>query len=268
MLKLMFSRNWWWTTLLVLAAAALSIRLGIWQLDRLAQRREFNAQVAAMQAAPAIFLYGDEGAGDLTKMEYRTANAAGAYDFEHQVAIRNQVWTQSWGDENGYALLTPLVLPNGTAVLVERGWIPAEYNTPKSWRQFDELGAIIVEGIIRLPRTKGEMGGGIPDPTLAPGEAGLEFWNFVNIDRIRQQMPYPLLSVYIQQAPSASQTSLPYRSLPEIDLSSGAHIGYALQWFFYAGLLLFGYPVYLKKHKEGDALHRKKSKLTDFQAGS
>ena len=264
----MFSRNWWWSTLLVLAGVALTIRLGVWQLDRHAQRQEFNAQVAAIQAASPISLDGDEDAGDLAEMEYRPANAEGVYDFEHQVAIRNQVWTQSWGDENGYALLTPLVLPNGTAVLVQRGWIPAENNTPESWRQFDEPVAAAVEGIIRQPRTKGEMGGGIPDPTLTPGEAGLDFWNFVNIDRIQQQMPYPLLNVYLQQAPRASQTSLPYRSLPEIDLSSGAHIGYALQWFFYAGLLLFGYPVYLKKHKEGDALHRKKSKLTDFQAGS
>jgi surfeit locus 1 family protein len=247
MLKLMFSRNWWWTTLLVLVAMALTIRLGVWQLDRHAQRQEFNAQVAAMQTSPAISLNGDDSAGDLTKMEYRTANAVGVYDFEHQVAIRNQTWAQSWGYENGYALLTPLVLPNGTAVLVERGWIPAENNTPQSWRQFNEPGTVAVQGIIRLPRTKGEMGGGIPDPTLAPGEAGLDFWNFVNLDRIQQQMPYPLLNVYIQQAPGASQTSLPYRFLQEIDLSEGTNLGYALQWFFFTGLLFFGYLVFLKK---------------------
>jgi surfeit locus 1 family protein len=247
MLKLMFSRNWWWTTLLVLAAVAVTIRLGFWQLDRHAQRQELVAQVAAMQASAPISLDADEKASDLTKMEYRTANAVGVYDFEHQVAIRNQIWTQSWGDENGYALLTPLILANGTAVLVERGWIPAEDNTPESWRQFDEPGTAAVEGIIRLPQTKGEIGG-VPDPTLAPGETSLDFWNYVNIDRIQQQMPYPLLDVYIQQTPSESQTSLPYRSLPEIDLSSGTNLGYALQWFFFAGLLVFGYPIYLKKH--------------------
>jgi hypothetical protein len=139
----------------------------------------------------------------------------------------------------GYALLTPLVLPNGTAVLVERGWIPAEDNTPESWRQFDEPGTAAVEGIIRLPQTKGEMGG-IPDPTLAPGETSLDFWNFVNIDRIQQQIPYPLLNVYIQQAPSASQTSLPYRSLPEIDLAAEQTWGMRNNGFF-TGLLVFGY---------------------------
>jgi surfeit locus 1 family protein len=180
-------------------------------------------------------------------MEYRRVKVAGTYDFEHQIAIRNQVWTQSWGNDIGYALLTPLRLSNGAAVLVQRGWIPAEDNTPVSWRQFDEPGTVVVEGIIRLPREKGEMGGGIPDPTLVPGQSRLDFWNFINIGRIQQQVPYPLLGVYIQQAPDGAQASLPYRSLPEVDLSEGAHLGYALQWFFYAGLLFFGYPVFLKK---------------------
>jgi surfeit locus 1 family protein len=143
--------------------------------------------------------------------------------------------------------LTPLILSSGTAVLVERGWIPADYQSPASWRQFDEAGIVTVEGIIRLPRAKGEMGGGIADPTLAPGQASLDFWNFVNIERIQEQISYPLVSVYIQQAPAASQDSLPYRSLPEIEISEGAHLGYALQWFFFTSLLFFGYPTFLKK---------------------
>ncbi|MDO8753616.1 MAG: SURF1 family cytochrome oxidase biogenesis protein [Anaerolineales bacterium] len=50
-LKKMFSRAWLLATLLVFAGTALCIRLGIWQLDRLEQRRAFNAQVKSMRAA-------------------------------------------------------------------------------------------------------------------------------------------------------------------------------------------------------------------------
>ena len=42
----LFNRRWWWTTLLVIAGVAVLIRLGFWQLDRLDQRRAFNAYVA------------------------------------------------------------------------------------------------------------------------------------------------------------------------------------------------------------------------------
>ena len=52
MIKPMFTRRWIFTSLLVLAGTALCIRLGIWQLDRLEQRRAFNTHVEAMWAAP------------------------------------------------------------------------------------------------------------------------------------------------------------------------------------------------------------------------
>ena len=253
MLKNMFSRRWWPTSLLVLGAIALTVRLGIWQLDRLGQRREFNAHVRAMQAAPVLVLTGEVPSADLETMEYRAVSAEGIYDFAHQVAIRNQAWAQDWGYEPGFALLTPLLLEDGAAVLVERGWIPARQDSPEAWRQFDQPGKVTVSGIIRLPLEQGEMGGGVPDPTLAPGQSGLDFWNLVDIERIRLQVPYALLPVYIQQAPGPDGTGLPYRALPELDLTDGPHLGYAFQWFTFAALLFFGYPVYLRKQAESEA---------------
>ena len=52
----MFQRKWILATLLVVAGAALCIRLGIWQLDRLDQRRAFNYQVESMRAEPVLNL--------------------------------------------------------------------------------------------------------------------------------------------------------------------------------------------------------------------
>ena len=242
----MFSRRWWWTTLLVFLGIVLTIRLGIWQIDRDFQKRSQNNHLRSMQAMPVLELSTLGPQEELEEMEYRPVRVTGRYDFEHQVAIRNQFWTQEWGIESGYALITPLILENGQAILVERGWIPAKYDTPASWRQFDEPGQITIEGVIRLGMQKGEMGGGVPDPTLSPGQQGLDLWNFVNIDRLQDQIPYPLHNVYIQQAAEVGKTSLPYPSSPELDLRGSTHLGYALQWFFFASLLLFGYPVFLK----------------------
>ena len=245
----MFSRRWWWTTLIVILGIGLAIRLGIWQLDRNTDRRSNVRHIQALKNLPSLNLNILPIPDDFSEMEYRHVTVSGTYDFEHQVALRNQVWTQSWGDESGYALLTPLILSDGRAVMIERGWIPSHYDSRATWQQFNEPGPVTIDGIIRLPMKKGEMGGGVPDPTLAPGETGLDFWNFVNLSRLQQQMPYPLLDVYIQEAPSINPETLPYRWLSQPDLSTGAHIGFALMWFFYAGLLLFGYPRWLKKQK-------------------
>jgi surfeit locus 1 family protein len=249
MLRLMFSRRWWWSTLIVLVGIGLAIRLGIWQLDRNAQRQAFISHVQTVRAMPVLDLNQRLLPTDLDSMEYRQVTATGEYDFEHQVALRNQVRPRMSGTDPGIALITPLILSDGQVVLVERGWIPINYDTPALWRQFDEPGTINLEGIIRLSMEKGEFGSALLDPTLSPGETHLDFWNNVNLIRLQDQFPYPVLSVYIQQAPGTNLEALPYRLMEQPDLDPGAHIGFALQWFFYAGLLLIGYPVWLKKQK-------------------
>lgn len=241
LLLAMFRRRWLLTTLLVFAGTAVCVRLGIWQLDRLEQRRAFNAHYLAVTALPPLDLNAAPRE-NLTDMEYRAVTATGVFDFEHQVALRNRYYQNQYG----YHLLTPLVMPDGTAVLVERGWIPADGNaSPADWRQYDQPGPHTVRGILRRGQTRPDMGG-VPDPTLAPGQTRLEFWNLVNLERIAAQMPYPLLPVFIQPQAETSPAGPPYPFQPEIEITEGPHFGYALQWFTFAALLFFGYPFYLR----------------------
>ncbi len=240
----MFSRAWLLTTWLVLGGSLLCVRLGIWQLDRLAQRRAFNAHVSAMRALPALRLPSSE---DLTQMEWRAVRAEGTYDFEHQVAIRNQYHE----DRYGYHLLTPLRLADGRAVLVDRGWIPAEGNSqPADWRRYDQAGTVAVSGVIRLSQSRGALLGAA-DPTPGPNPSRLDFWVYVNLERIGAQLPYPLLAVYIQLDPEPGRSILPIPAQPALELSEGPHLGYAVQWFTFAALLTLGYPFYLRKQGAG-----------------
>ncbi len=55
-IKTLFGRKWWWVTLLVLALMALLARLGVWQFDRLDQRRAENVVLAAALNAPPMLL--------------------------------------------------------------------------------------------------------------------------------------------------------------------------------------------------------------------
>jgi surfeit locus 1 family protein len=237
-----FSRKWILTTILVVIGAAVCARLGIWQLDRLKQRRAFNAHVYAMQALPALELPTDAAIQD---MEYRTVHASGTYDFQNEIALRNQ----SYQDQYGYHLVTPLKLSNGDAVLVDRGWIPADGNsTPAEWQQYDSAAAATVDGIIRSSQETAGFGG-VSDPTPAPGQQRLDFWIYVNIPRIAGQLPYRILPVYIQQNPDATRTQPPIPYQEELDLSEGPHQGYAIQWFSFAGLLLLGYPFYVRRQE-------------------
>lgn len=240
----MFQRRWLLTTLLVFAGTALCIRLGIWQLDRLEQRRAFNAHFEAAQAQTALDL-NREQPENITEMEWRAVRVSGQYDFENQIAIRNQYN----GDQYGYHLLTPMLLEE-TAVFVDRGWIPAEGNsTPAAWRKYDEPGIVSVAGQLRLGRGKPAIGG-VADRLPADG-SGLELWNNADLTRIAEQMPYPILPVYIQPDPEANDTEPPIPFKPEVELTEGSHFGYALQWFTFATILFFGYPFFLRKQETG-----------------
>ena len=64
MLKTPFTRRWIFATLLVIAAIGVMVRLGFWQLERLAERRAFNTRATAQIAQPPLELSGKALDGD------------------------------------------------------------------------------------------------------------------------------------------------------------------------------------------------------------
>ncbi len=235
-------------TVVVLAVSAVCIRLGIWQIDRLAQRRAFNKQVLLAEAMVPLKL---PASGDLAGQEYRAVNAVGTYDFKDQVAIRNQFLN----GEYGFHLITPLVFENTAnlggpqAVLVDRGWVPAAGNgSPADWRKYDGPAAVTVNGVLRLPAESPSFAG-LAEPTPVQGNGRIDFWIFVDIEGLQKQISYTLAPAYIQEKPDGDTLQPPVAVAPTLDLSEGPHLGYAIQWFGFAALFVVGYPFYLHRRE-------------------
>jgi len=245
----LFNRQWWKTTLLVFLAASVMVRLGIWQLDRLAQRRAFNARVEAQLDQPRLDLNTADASADLESMEYREVIVTGEYDPAGEVALRNQ----AWNNHIGVNLLTPLrIAGSDRVVLVNRGWVPLEDYSAGDLTKYAEPGVVNVRGVIRASQSKPEIGGRA-DQVPSPGAGKLMAWNLVNVPGIASQVDYPLLPAYIQQTPDPEWTSLPYRSQPKLELTEGPHFGYALQWFSFAAILMIGYPFYIRREEINSA---------------
>ena len=238
-LKLMFSRRFWLATFLILVASAVCIRLSIWQVDRLKETRAIYVHLISVQTMPPLNLPAE---ADLTSMEYRPVVATGTYDFQNQIATRDQYN----GVQPGYHLLTPLRLPGGEAVLVDRGWIPSDGNSsPADWHRYDQPGQVTVNGVIRLGQSQ-PTPGSVADPTLMPDQARLDFWVYVNLIRIRQQIPYPILPVYIQLSPDPDRTDPPVPIMESLDVSDGTtNLNYAIQWCLFAVLFIVAYGYFL-----------------------
>lgn len=243
-----FGRRWLLASVLVLAAAAVMLRLGIWQLDRLEWRQNFNARVQEQMDAEPLVLDESSLDLDLYSMEYRQVIVTGTYLPEDEIVLRNQVWEGEFGTELGVALFTPLLI-EGTdrAILVERGWIPQENVDREARSVYRENEVVTVMGRLRRAETDFNINKWLhPDPGLPADQNRLDAWNNLDLDRVASQMETPLLPVYLQLVPEEQQTDPPYASQPFLDLSEGPHLGYAIQWFIFASLLLVGYPLYVQ----------------------
>src|SRR2546426_5708385 len=101
-----------------LLVAAVCVRLGVWQLDRLHQRRARNAALLAARARPLLEVNRSLPADSARD---RRLHARGVYDYAQE-----QLWrARSYEGVPGVDLVTPLRLADGAAALVDRGWGPS-----------------------------------------------------------------------------------------------------------------------------------------------
>jgi len=124
-----------------LILASLCVWAGSCQLDRLGQRRARNAAVAARLALPPLNV-GRETSPDSARQ--RRVVARGTYDF-----ARERVWRlRSFDGTPGVALITPLRLADGSAVFVDRGWVPSPDAYHVDQALYREPDTATVEGLV------------------------------------------------------------------------------------------------------------------------
>ncbi len=244
----LFRGRWLWSTLAVIMLTALFLRLGSWQLERRAERRVANARLLARMQLAAISLEG--GSLDPAEADLRRAVVRGTYDYGQEVVLRNRTLNEL----PGVHVITPLRIANSdAAVLVDRGWIPYELSSPEQRAQYDRpVGEIEVRGIARRSQTRPSRLAPADLP-LGPDRPRLDAWHRVDISRIQEQLPYPLLPVFLEEeaaaaAASGSASAFP-RPAPEVELSEGSHLLYAIQWFTFAAILVVGYAVLYRRQQ-------------------
>lgn len=233
----LFNRKWWWTTLIVIIGVFILIQLGYWQLDRLEQRRAYNVYVADRWRQAPYDVNHNTIPDDLTELEYRRVLAEGEFDYSNQILLSNQTVNQAPGS----IIVTPLVLQDGRAILVARGWLPTGEDNPQHWSKYEEPAGAPVIGL--LQETQLLPSGNAPTPPKTPQVE----WFQININAIQPQMAYELLPVFILQLPEEGRNAndLPLREEPLV-LDEGSHLSYAIQWFMFALILGVGYIFFIQ----------------------
>ncbi len=240
----LISPQWRWQTLIVIVIAFGFIRLGMWQLQRLGERRAQNAVIASRTVQPALSITG--AAVDVAAQEYRRVRVRGTFDYANEIVLR----TQSRNGVAGVEIITPLrIAGSDQHVLVNRGWVPLLQYDARALQQYAVPGEVEIEGILRKPQPRTTAIGPID---RQPSSGRLETWFRVDVARIAEQVPYPLLPFFIEQLPVPDAPALPDPQ-PDIQLAEGSHLSYAIQWFSFAGTGLAGYATLVATRTRKDA---------------
>ncbi len=220
-------RRDWVALACALAIAAGCVRAGVWQVDRLRERRARNAVLRAARERPTLEV---TAALSADSARDRRLHARGLYDYAHE-----QLWRgRSYEGIPGVDLITPLRLPDGSAVLVDRGWAPSPDGYHVDQAAYREADSADISGLgMAAPRARGDV-----DPA-----------------RLRDSLPYRLLPFLIQQLPSdrpSVRASAAPGRWPAPELSDGPHLSYAIQWFSFALIIVVGSVALLRKRaREG-----------------
>lgn len=223
------------THLVVLLAAVVFVRLGIWQLDRLEERRTENAMAETRlnaEPAPADDLL--EDGFDPESLEYRRVTATGRYHPEEEVLIRSQTHLGN----PGFHVITPLVTDGGEALMVNRGWVPLGFDQVPVGQAPPPEGVVTVEGWLHATQTRPPLGREEP-------EGRLEVLSRVDLERIDDQLSRPVLGMYLVEIGERTDPPIPVD--PPDFSDEGPHLAYAIQWLGFAAIAVIGYLALLRR---------------------
>jgi len=240
---------WILSHLFVAVCVVALIAAGFWQLNRLQERKAANAEVLAAQDQPIAPIADLVPAGaapsvdDVAAVEYRLTTVTGTYRPDDQVLIRNRTYQGA----PGYWVLTPLVQANGTAVAVNRGWVPFAVLPEGPWDRFaPPTGTVTVTGLVREPQVRAS--GGVVSSPADPADGRLRTLSRVDVGRLQQQVDEPLLPVYVDlQTQQPAQPVTTPTPVPKPELSEGSHLSYAGQFFIFGALTVVVYVLLLRR---------------------
>lgn len=214
-------------TLAALATAAATARLGLWQLDRAAQKTALAQAIAQRQALPPLAQAAlARTPGERLAQEHRTVQVQGHWLPQHTVYLDNR---QMQG-RPGFYVLTPLLLAPGDAVLVQRGWAPRHLHERSrvpvlaDTAEPVQLLARIAAAPSRLFEFEAQASGVLRQNLL--------------LDTYARDIGVPLRPLALLQLASAQpQDASLQRQWPVPTTDVAKHHGYAFQWFALCALV-------------------------------
>jgi surfeit locus 1 family protein len=231
--------RFWIVTAATAFTMAVTASLGLWQLDRAAQKLDLQARINERSTLAAWRNADLLQADDPGSAVHRPVDLTGEWVPNASVWLDNR----QMNARVGLFLVTPLRLVGSErVVLVQRGWVARDF-TDRS-------------RVPTVPSTNGQvrvLGRLSPPPgrLYELGEAGTgPIRQNIDLAAFARETGLPLMDVSVQQSGETTDGLL--REWPQVALDVSKHHGYAFQWFALcalAGILYVWFQILSPRRK-------------------
>lgn len=211
-------------TLVAVALVLLCLWAAQWQYQRGVDRHARNVLIAEQSQLPPIEF--KNLLGNIADYEWRKISLKGSFDDKNQILLRNRYHDGMYGFEQ----LTLFVFDE-RKIWVDRGWVKAGSDaTVPPQLQPTNQGLISIDGRLRL------------DSSLPRGK----FFAVANdsernlVSQLDARRGIQTEKFYIDLISASDDSMNPDVPVELPELSDGPHMAYALQWLFFAGLVIYG----------------------------
>jgi surfeit locus 1 family protein len=202
--------------------------LGVWQVQRLAWKRELITRVEARIHLPPVPAptAGSWHSLDLPQAEYRRVQVHGVFLHDRETLVEALTALGA-----GYWVLTPLRMSDGV-VLVNRGFVPPELRAVESRAASQPAGEVTVTGLLRVPEPGGRV--------LRPNQPAADRWFSRDVAAIAAARGLDdVAPFFIDADGGAEAVAAPVGGLTVVHFRN-AHLAYAATWFALAAMCAAG----------------------------
>jgi surfeit locus 1 family protein len=225
-------------TLMTVPAVIVMLGLGVWQLQRLEWKNDLMARIAERTAQePATF---DKLSWEEGKDEYLRVRLRGSFVHDKELYLA----ARSRNNNVGFHVITPFVLTNGMAVLVNRGWVPSERKDPAARPEGQIQGETDITALVRLTQKQGMMQ---PDNDVAKN-----VWFYIDVPEMKKASGVATeIDYWFEADATPNPGGFPIGGQTRITLPND-HLQYAVTWFVFAATLTVIFLIYSWRRRERD----------------
>lgn len=241
MYRFLLTPRWLAAAVLAVVASVIMVMLGNWQLRRYHERTDINNRIDTADSTPAVPLssvlaapatQGTPGASPGKSLAWAKVTVTGTYDVTHEIQARGRTVN---GDV-GFEILTPLMLADGTAVLIDRGWVPPSGAGALAAPQAPAApsGQVTVVGQVHLSESR---------PAPIERRDGRLDTRRVSLPKLANELPFPVYGAYVLLTEQTPANDASFARIPIDHEDAWQNGGYAVQWWLFSvmALVLYGY---------------------------